>query len=381
MSLMLSAEHWQTDIEYLAAVLPQRHINLFHTTAETDFHSALAKLRDTVSHLTSEQIVAELARIVNSVGDGHTFLQLPITFTTFPVEFMGFENDFRLVSSDPASQTALGMRLVAIDEKPLAAVLDVLESWVNRGESSTYVQLGRARLLSQATLLHAIGIVRNAGHAQFTFADDDGSQHDIVIAAGEVERRVYVYGERVPIFRQQPDEAVWFTRLDADTFYINFSRYPNWEEMLAFAYYVIEQLAQSTSSLIIDLRRNGGGNFAIGDYGFIRLLSVSRNMPEKIFTLIGRETFSAGMVNAIHSRDLLGAHLLGEQTGARPNHYQENRWLTLPNSALSVSYSTQYYRFQEQDTDGVQPDTFLNLEWDAFKAGRDNLIEWCLAQT
>jgi hypothetical protein len=103
-------------------------------------------------------------------------------------------------------------------------------------------------------------------------------------------------------------------------------------------------------------------------------------MPHNIFVLFGRRTFSAAMVNAIHCREQLGALLVGEPTGAKPNQYQEIRFFSLPHSGLSIGYSTCYYHFQAIDTDGVLPDVDIELDWNAFRQGQDNLIEWVLAQ-
>src|SRR5258706_15427154 len=119
--------------------------------------------------------------------------------------------------------------------------------------------------------------------------------------------------------------------------------------------------------LVIDLRRNGGGNCAIGDYAFIRLLRLSQDVPRNVYVLIGRLTFSAAMVNAIHCREQLGALLVGEPTGAKPNQYQEIRFFSLPHSGLSIGYSTCYYHFQATDTDGVLPDVHIDLNWEAFR--------------
>ena len=86
------------------------------------------------------------------------------------------------------------------------------------------------------------------------------------------------------------------------------------------------------------------------------------------------------MANAVDFRRELDAILVGQPTGARPNGYQENDEMRLPRSGLVVSYSTRYYKFQDEDTPGVMPDQVITPTWAAFRAGRDLALEWVLGQ-
>ena len=54
--------------------------------------------------------------------------------------------------------------------------------------------------------------------------------------------------------------------------------------------------------------------------------------------------------------------------------------LTLPNSRLQVSYSTRYYKLQDQDTPGLMPDKLIEPSWETYPSGRDPGMEWILAQ-
>lgn len=71
------AERWRADLRVLAAEVPKRHKNPFHTVTREEFDAAVAKLDRNIPDLTRNQIIVELARIVASIGDGHTRLGLP----------------------------------------------------------------------------------------------------------------------------------------------------------------------------------------------------------------------------------------------------------------------------------------------------------------
>ena len=87
---------------------------------------------------------------------------------------------------------------------------------------------------------------------------------------------------------------------------------------------------------------------------------------------LGRGTVSAAMFNAIELRKELKAILVGEPTGSRPNGYSENDELTLPNSRLQLSFSTRYYKLQDQDAPAVMPDKLIEPSWETYPLGRDS---------
>jgi hypothetical protein len=134
--------------------------------------------------------------------------------------------------------------------------------------------------------------------------------------------------------------------------------------------------------VVVDLRQNGGGDFFMGRKHLIKPI-VERpaiNQKGKLFVLVGRQTFSAAMVNAIDFRRETNAILVGEPIGERPNSYSENDEFTLPNSRLIVSYSTRYYEFLDQDVPAVMPDQRVDPSWEAFQAGRDPVMDWVLSE-
>src|SRR5262245_29871044 len=63
---------WIEDLDFLAKELPQRHKNAFFKQSKEDFERRTAELRAKIAQLSEQQIVAELRRLVASVGDGHT---------------------------------------------------------------------------------------------------------------------------------------------------------------------------------------------------------------------------------------------------------------------------------------------------------------------
>jgi C-terminal processing protease CtpA/Prc len=134
--------------------------------------------------------------------------------------------------------------------------------------------------------------------------------------------------------------------------------------------------------VVIDLRQNGGGDFFEGREHLIEPIKKrpAINQKGRLFVAVGRQTFSAAMVNAIDFRKETNAILVGEPIGERPNSYSENDEMTLPNSKLVVSYSTRYYKFVDQDVAAVLPDVHIEQTWADFRTGRDGVIDWVLGR-
>ena len=130
-------------------------------------------------------------------------------------------------------------------------------------------------------------------------------------------------------------------------------------------------------NLIIDLRDNGGGDFYIGlALSSEILMTDSIDWNDGVYVLTGRHTYSAAMSNAVQFRQILNARLIGEPTGGNPVSYSELGQFKLPNSQRTVLYSMRHYRFQAEDTKGVQPDVFVETSAEDFIAGHDPVLAW-----
>jgi C-terminal processing protease CtpA/Prc len=132
--------------------------------------------------------------------------------------------------------------------------------------------------------------------------------------------------------------------------------------------------------LVIDLRQNSGGDYTVGERWLIHPIRelASINRKGHLFVLVGAVTFSAAMNNAAQFHSQTAALLVGQTIGEKPNSYAEPRNMTLPNSHLTVRYSTRYYKFSEGPENAIRPDREIAPSWADYKAGRDPVLEWVL---
>src|SRR5262249_48953690 len=147
----------------------------------------------------------------------------------------------------------------------------------------------------------------------------------------------------------------------------------------------------------IDLRMNNGGDFL---KTVLFAQAVPRLVPVRgrIFILIGRSTFSAALVTAAM---LKGAGrervtLIGEPMGDGGRFWAEGATVSLPNSHITVRYSTKFEDVEQgcEDPDtcfwgavafgprgvSLDPEIRIDNSFADYAAGRDPVLETALSR-
>jgi CubicO group peptidase (beta-lactamase class C family) len=380
--LDIDAAAWQEDLLFMARELVRLHGDAYHTMDARVFADSVAAVNARIPALEAHEAVAAMARLVAMVGDGHTYLELPPDFRTYPLRLRWFSDTLRVTAAAQQHSDIVGGRIMAIDGTPLREADLRIRRHVAHAENEQYVRAVTPWSLTLAELLHAYGVANGVEQSTWTIATDAGSR-DVVLrptrrdqVAGFVSAR-----PRPPLAFSQPGVELWYQLLpDDDALYVNFSGYPGRTAFAAFFDEVFELLeSEQTQRLVIDLRENRGGDFnKARDLLLPRLEGHPLNHPNRLLVLIGRNTFSAGMTTAADFRNMTAATLVGEPTGARPNGWQEKGSFRLPNSGLAVSLSMRYYTFMDEDADAVNPHQHVEESFEQFRQARDVVLECAL---
>jgi hypothetical protein len=394
--LSLIKAEWREDLQFLAREIPKRHKNAFHTITREQFNSAVAELDAQIPKLDDAQIALGLSRIAAMIGDGHTRVNWHWSYYPTPLDFFWFGKELRVTGAmvpyalPPGKRVvdtrrAFGTRVVRIGGVSVDEALMRAQPFLHHGENEWYVKSESAAFLSNPAFLHAIGLAPDYVHASYTFEDDKGKRFMLdlqPLPEGVLFNSIqfsptllYLSNEHIPL---------WHTYLpETQTVYFNFKSYPSRNAFKKFSQELFAFIDNNpVRRLVVDMRLNGGGDFTRGrDYIISEIKKRDAiNRRGHLFVVTGRWTYSAGMANAADFRKDTNAILVGEPTGGRPNGYQENREFILPNSHLIVWVSTEFYKFQEQDTPGLMPDQRIDPDWAAYSAGRDPVLEWIQKQ-
>lgn len=396
---------WRADIDSAVAAILAKHPDPFTRTTREAFEQDARTLRDSVASMDDDRVVVRLMQLVASVGDGHTRLEpgrLGGFHQWFPVRFYRFTDGLFITAIDRQRPELLGARVERIGRLPtdsaaaLALTVHGVDNALGAAEGTFY--------LSSAPVMRVLGIAGPGDSLELGLRLADGTSRLVRIGAdsGRASIAWAQWGEMFgPAF---PDSAALTTpfggiaplayrteRADRPLHLRHRGRWRYWllpeQDM---AYFQLNFMLDSDAApfepfvrrmfraidsskvrrLVIDLRYNGGGDGTMSRVVVHELIKrdTSINQPGRLFVLVGRKTFSAGIVLLDGLLDHTAATLIGEPAGAPLNHFGDPTTSTLPYSGMALNVSTRYWQFSTSDDRstlvGIHvPAPFSSGEW------------------
>jgi hypothetical protein len=379
--LSLTPQQWRDDLAVFARELPKQHPDAFTNTPKEKFDAEVAALAAQVDHLNSDEIFVGLDRIANLIGDAHTYLQFPKDDANLPmdVRHFGGESRVRVVGAD--YEQALGARVVAIQDTPIAKARELAGALTPIAETPELREARIDALLTTGMALHGLGITKDRNETPFTLASDDGKEFTITfksLALGAPDPKWLMVNNSLAEHDVNGSAACTFLP-EARTVYCAVRKIRDLGGPSKQMLEIIKR--EHPEKVVIDLRENEGGDFNVGMKYLIEPLAKDSSINQKghLFVLIGPDTFSAAMSNAGQFRSKTQATLVGQTIGERPNSIQEPRQFVLPNSKWVVRYSTKYYKFADGAENVIAPDKEIIPTWEQYKSGHDVVLDWVLA--
>lgn len=371
---------WVEDINFYAAQLELKHIDLFHSIGRNDFEQEIQQLKTAVPTLSDNEIYVELMRLTRKIDDGHTSFPLwGLKSKQFPLTFTAFEDDLFVTETSQTYAHLVGAKLVSINHKSVADVRGLLSDVVPFSENGYSNRVRIAQYVTNATVLNGLGIIGDEARVPFVFAKDDKTLEETIAPEFDPALTVKISPYNHKIFSpiKSISDDLWFGANNKNkTVYIKFRRYTSMPKMESFAKDVLGFINKNQSQhLIIDLRDNYGGDFFVG----LRLaqylvLADSIDWKKGVYVLIDNVTFSAAMSNAAQYKQILNATLVGSPTGAKPSGYQDMGQFQLPNSKLEVTYSKRVYHFLHNEEESIEPDYYAKLSIVEYLNNNDSVI-------
>ncbi|MDH3589980.1 MAG: hypothetical protein OEQ74_11310, partial [Gammaproteobacteria bacterium] len=363
--------------------------------ASQDFSEFAATLASNADDLDLADYIIQLHRLFSHVGDGHTaVLSLsmqaePFTLRT-PILVQGFADGLYVIAARDEALPLLGGRIVSISGTPLERVLAAYVAGAP-GDNAAFAMRWVPFLFAFPGWLHGLDFADGPydGPLPITAIVPTGKKVRV-----QLQPRIGANTDRVPLGRKQspveamavsessinfvrtlPEYNAVYVSLDAmdDTEGKRFAEFTD-EARTAFADSAVERV-------IIDLRRNGGGNNMLFEPLRRTLVSSRFNRPGGLYVLTGPRTFSAAMNLATRLERETDALFVGEPTGGRPNHFGDARMLH--GSATGVPYLVSTLRWNDSapfdDRIWILPDIPAPTTFANYLAGRDIALEVALA--
>ena len=380
-------EQWRYDIAFLRDQVAMLHANPDHHTKAVELERMLSSLSDAVPTLSDEQITARIDLFIGALGGGHD-LFWPVNpergaMLPFALKIYLFTDGLYII--DAYDPELIGSRIDFFGNTPAATAYERVAS-AFPGDNDMEARWMGVRHLSQPFTLEALGIIDDAEAATLTVTDKIGVQHAIV-----PERRGFTPltpalkappDVDAPLYLSRMDENYWMQRLDdISGLYVQIKEVVNSEKesFAGFAEHMGKKAADPRiRNLILDLRHSPGGNGYLTPPLLRKLILFDASAEkDRLFVIIGRNTFSASH-NMIVDLDRLAEPIfVGEPSGSRPNALSESGNFVLPFSRLSGSLSSQFHQhsWPEDHRIWIAPDVPVGLSSKDFFAGRDPSLE------
>lgn len=374
---------WVNDIAYLEKTLPRVHKNLYFHLSEQEFTQQLEELKNKVHDYTDEQIEIALNVILAGIGDTHTGSNIGSEFQ-YPLKLHWFAEGIYITGTTKEYQELLYARIITLNGRKMEEVANTLRPLLDGANESWF----KTQIIYYLTIP---GVLK-----YFGLSKSDEIELGVELKNGQVKQvklkpmsyKEYVAIDQsdkaVPLSQSRPDENYWYEYLENEKIiYLNYS---SCRQMRDKPFEIFNKefwnfvKSHEADKLVLDIRKNRGGISTILGPFIKELKNSSFNQQGKLYVVIGKDTFSSAVLNTISLKKDTEAYFVGEATGGEPNHYGEVKQFKLPNSGISIRYSTKYFHWLDQDINTIEPDKVIKETFAAYREGTDPVLEWIMKQ-
>lgn len=398
----ISSTQWQEDLRFLQKTIHEDYSFLFVKTTKEVFDTEVEKLYKDIPNLQEHEVIVGFSRIVSLFKYGHTYIsfhQKPFEFSQLPFNLYQFNDGIYIQGTHKNYPKALGAKVIAVEGKPISAVLKAIEPTVEV-ENSQYFKAYGINNIRYPEILHAQKITKRLQNTVTLTLEKNGkifSQSFTALEKGErvPTHRGFVHKNdnwldarnqsTTPLYLQHLDKVYFSEYLAKEkTMYVRHSRIRDEAEESTKDFYarVFNEIeTNNAEKLIIDLRLNGGGNNYLNKDVIKGLIKAEKvNKIGKLFVIIGKRTFSAcqNLVNEIDN--YTNVIFVGEPTAENINFWGDNRPETLPNSALRISLSYLWWQDKPalENADWIAPSIPVTMSFDEYASNQDPVLEAAL---
>jgi hypothetical protein len=425
----ISPDKLRKDIDFLIRKYEKVHPNLYIYTDKKRFNLNIDELKSEITDsLTSLDFWIKLAPIINGIKDGHTsvspnykdvgsyskkFNASKYQYLPFSVFIIDSVIYLRETYGENSTSIKVGAIIKSINGHSSSEIIKKLVDYKS-GERFAY------RLYyAQRTFLWDFTMFYPSEKYKVEYIENGILKTANLI--GILEDETNAYSSKV--FSELPDYA--FNLVDKNIGYLEYNEchdYEKFRALLDSSFTVIRQ--NGIKNLIIDIRKNGGGDSGLNDLllsylynkpfnsynsinvkvtddirelndfykqfpkdTIISLDTYKRNTPinsllydGKVYLLTSTFTFSSGTDCAMLFKDYNIGIIVGQETGGLPSGYGDTFSFKLPYSGLNARVSYKYFIRPSgiNDKSGVIPDISIRYLIDDLLTAKDLEMDYLL---
>lgn len=390
----ISENDWNEDIAFLRNELPKSHKNLFFKKSKEDFNKGLDIIKLQKDTLSDFAIVLKLQQLIASFGDAHTttnWFQFLKKQDYLPIGVYWFSDGIYILKTSKEYEKLLGKKIVKINGYPILQIIDSLKTLITV-DNDALVKHYVPKAISATKLLDYFKFSKE-GIYKFEIENESGDHQIVQIKPSIIDKEFVVFQPKKPIYSWQDKQISYSSKYfkEEKILYVKYNSCSATTKELQkdgtvleisfkdFQKQIFRELKkQKVEKFIFDMRFNGGGNSIYGTK-FVKKISKNKiNSDGKLYVVIGRKTFSSAILNTLDFKENTKAIIVGENTGGKPNHYGEIRSFKLPNSEISIYYSTKYFKRVNIETNTIKPDVEIEMSFKEYKQGIDPVFAWII---
>jgi tetratricopeptide (TPR) repeat protein len=385
-------QRWNADLQFLLQEIERLHVNPYHSISKQKLLAKAQAIETELAELTDQQVVFRMMELLGALGNGHNFI-VPTNakqgvFSKLPLQFYWFNDGVYIVNADAPYQALVGRKVIAVGDQ---AIFDVLEKIgrVNARDNNMQQRWLAPFYLALPEVLVALDIVESADEVPLTLAGGAGGGQTITLEGTAFSFSGFpslpTLESNNPGYLANKGQSYWLEQqAEKDLLYVQFnsvSQMPS-ESLTVFSRRIIDLVNEGeVRYLVLDLRHNSGGDGSILPPITQAMLHFTANDPgNRLFVIVGRNTFSAAHLLLADLNRLTDAIIVGEPSGSRPNHMGEAGWFVLPYSDVWGIISSQYHQASRSEDHRVwvAPHLPVTLSSAQYFAGRDPAMEQIL---
>jgi hypothetical protein len=381
---------WRYDLAFFASEARRVHTGFDRPAFSSSFTEAVTDLDRRIPSLSDDQILAGLQHLAMLLHDGHSGVylrNLPKTHRRLPVDFYWFADGMYIVDARQDHRDLVGSRVVRIGRLTPPQLVTALDAFVPHDNPMRILSLGVSFQSEYPFQLQALGAIDDTARVPIVVEDGSGRARELALVADD---------SRIPQARLAPRDTgvanplwlrntavnIWMTPLaDERAIYVQYNACADAPTLTiaAFAGRLRTALKDSTiRDLIIDVRRNGGGNSFLNLPLHQAIFEFEAASPaHRIWILAGRHTFSAAQNFVNYVERFTNAIFVGEPTGSSPNFTGENGEVVLPFSGVvaEISNANHWSAFWEDQRPWIAPTIPVALTAADYFSNRDPVLD------
>lgn len=391
----MNSNLWKEDIDFLNQLI-QSEFKSFYPDVKKRFDEGIQGLLEEVDQLNNHQVMIKLMQLTAGLRDGHTEVQIfgsEIGLNRLPLIFYFFQEGLYIVGAHEEYNQYIGQQVTHIGGEPVSEVVQKLKTVMPHDNDYEILHAGTSYLLLPSVLKY-LGLTKEDNAVKLTLTTSFGDPKTLEIEAksiadyqqGPWKRYHDLFPAERPISTRQNPKNHWYEYTpEHNAMYFYFGTvndqkgYPSIRKTVKRLFAEIDEL--KPQKLIIDLRKNRGGNYHKSRH----LIEAIKKRPwlnqeGRIFAISGRTTFSAAMVTTIFLKKETNTLLVGEPSRGHPNKTDNVEHVNLPNSKLRIEYTTRIKKHWKAlgEASYVPLDIVVPVTFKDFSSGFDPVLDLIL---